>query len=257
MVPKVSIVTTIYNRDRYLAQAIESVLAQTYPDFELILWDDGSTDESQAIAQHYAKQDPRIRVFSAPNQGYTRALQAAHAVVRGEYVGWVDSDDAIAPDALAETVAVLDKFLSVGLVYTNYAVMNELGQVTGPGVRCAIPYSRDRLLIDFMTFHFRLLRRSCYEQVGGVDPFFKYAQDYDLCLRLSEVTDVFKVMRSLYCYRTHPASISKDKYWDQASFAKEAIARAMQRRGLDQDYELDMQVENNQSRFRLKPKVNA
>jgi len=87
------LVITSYNRDRYLAKAIESVLAQTYPHFELLIWDDRSTDASLDIACYYAQQDPRICVHAAPHHGIAPAIKAAIAHTTAPYLGWVDSDD--------------------------------------------------------------------------------------------------------------------------------------------------------------------
>jgi glycosyltransferase involved in cell wall biosynthesis len=113
--PKISLITTIYNRDRYLAQAIASVLAQTYTDFELILFDDGSTDNSMAIALQYAAQDKRIKLVTSPHIGRIPALIAASKLATGEYAGVLDSDDWISDNALTETVAVLDNKPEVGV----------------------------------------------------------------------------------------------------------------------------------------------
>src|SRR5579883_2751089 len=107
MSPLISIVITAYNRERYLGQAIESVLQQTFADFELLVWDDGSRDRSVEIAEHYARQDRRVRVMAAAHQGRVAALKAAIAHTTGPYLGWVDSDDWLAPTVLAETVRVL------------------------------------------------------------------------------------------------------------------------------------------------------
>lgn len=115
----ISLILTVYNRDRYLAAAMESVLGQTYPDFELLLWDDGSTDASLDIAQRYAQQDSRIHVTAAPHQGRTMALQAVHAQAKGVYVGWIDSDDMLAPTVLQATVEILDNRPQIGMVYTE------------------------------------------------------------------------------------------------------------------------------------------
>lgn len=146
MIPQTSIIITVYNRDRYLESTIQSVLAQTCQDFELIIWDDGSTDRSVEIAQHYAAQDKRIRLIAAPHQGRAQALQSAMAEAIGTYVGLVDSDDLLAPNALEATTAFLDANPDVGMVYTSYMVIDEKGQIVGPGQRCTIPYSKDRLL---------------------------------------------------------------------------------------------------------------
>lgn len=88
----VSLIITIHNRSAFLAATIESILAQTYGDFELLIWDDGSTDDSVAIAQRYANQDERIQVVLAANQGVTAALKAAIAMTTAPYLGWIDSE---------------------------------------------------------------------------------------------------------------------------------------------------------------------
>lgn len=232
MVAPISLIITTYNRERYLSAAIESILSQTRGDFELLVWDDGSTDSSVEIAQKYAQLDQRVQVVAARHQGRSSSLKAAIAETTGTYIGWVDSDDVLAPAALKETSAVLDTHLEVGFVYTDYLVIEETGKLKGYGSRCRIPYSQERLLQKFITFHFRLIRRSVFEQVSGIDTSFKYAQDYDLCLRLSEVTQVHHLNKPLYYYRSHPESISHQKQAEQTFFANKAILQAMLRRGL-------------------------
>jgi glycosyltransferase involved in cell wall biosynthesis len=166
MPPLISIVVPIHNRYRYLAATLHSIRSQTYPHFELILWDDGSTDHSLAIAHQFAQQDARIQIVAAPHQGLTAALRSAFALAQGDYLAWVDSDDWLAPTALAQTVDLLHHHPTVGLVYTHYLTMNEHDQILGLGSRCGLPYSPKRLLVNFMTFHFRLFRRRVFDQVG-------------------------------------------------------------------------------------------
>ena len=192
MLTSIALITTVYNRAPFLAQTLDSILAQTYPHFELLIWDDGSTDGSVDIAQHYARLDPRVRLIAFPsNQGLSVSLKSAIAATSGQYLGWVDSDDLLAPTALEATVAVLEEFTDVGLVYTNYNLIDEQGRDCGLGKLCRTPYSKEQLLVDFMTFHFRLIRRSVYDRVGGVDDSLASAEDYDLCLKLSEVTEIY------------------------------------------------------------------
>jgi glycosyltransferase involved in cell wall biosynthesis len=228
----ISLIMTVYNRERYLRQAIESVLAQTRKDFELIVWDDGSTDGSLAIAQHYAQTDERVRSVAADHQGRVSSLRDAHAEAIGAYVGWVDSDDLLMPTALAETSAVLDTRSEIGMVYTDYLDIDGTGQAKSYGNRCHIPYCKDRLLLDFMTFHFRLIRHSVFKLAGGIDASLPFAQDYDLCLRLSEVTTIEHLAKPLYHYLSHQKSISCEQRVEQIRCSQEFIARALTRRGL-------------------------
>ena len=247
MVPKISIVIPVYNREPYVGAAIESVLNQTMSDFELLVWDDGSTDGSIDIAHHYAGLDRRVHAIAAQHQGVAPAVKAAFAATTGTYIGLVDSDDLLAPTALEETAALLDAHPEVGLVYTDYRVIDENGQDIRLGSRCQIPYSRDRLLVEFMTHHFRLMRRCVYDFVGGIDESFELSEDYDLCLRLSEVTAVHHLQKVLYYYRWHGGNISNQRQVI-IPWAYRASLQALKRRGLDKHFELSV---NDRSQFVL------
>ena len=240
---------TVYNGERYLAEAVESVLAQTRRDFELVVWDDGSTDRTLEIARDYAKLDDRVRVVAAKHLGRTPALKAAIAETTAPYLGWVDSDDILAATALEETAAVLDRESSVGLVYTDYVTIGEDGKARGYGNRCRIPFSKDRMLLDFMTFHFRLMRRSAFDAAGGIDESFRCAEDYDLCLRMAELTEVRHIRRPLYYYRIHADSISQRMRIEQIHCARDAVVHALERRGLSDRFEIDLQI---RGRFSLR-----
>jgi glycosyltransferase involved in cell wall biosynthesis len=258
--PQVSLVMPIYNRQDYLPTAIESIQAQTYPDWELILWDDQSTDRSLEIARHFSLQDARIRVVAAPHQGFSRSLESALGLARGTYLGWVDSDDRLCPAALAETVAILNQHPTIGMVYTDYDLIDIHNQVLGRGIRCAIPYSKNRLLVEFMTFHFRLMRRSVFEQAGGIDPSLDLVPDYDLCLRLAEVTPIHHLPQPLYEYRVHPHSMSHQQRLELIGNSKIAVERALQRRGLADTYALHVELVQSDgevlSQFSLRRKVS-
>jgi glycosyltransferase involved in cell wall biosynthesis len=235
----------------FLNWAIESVLVQTEADFELIIWDDGSTDGSLEIIQLYAQQDGRIRWFHSTHQGRATALKLAHAKACADYVGWIDSDDVLSPITLERTLSVLESRPEVGMVYTDFRMLDEANMVYGLGRTCELPYSQEALLSDFMTFHFRLLRRSLYEQVGGVDCAFTAAMDYDLCLKLSEITQIHHLCEPLYFYRIHSQRISTERRMEQIECSVRAVKDALERRGLSQQFELEVEI---RSRFSLKPK---
>src|SRR5688572_15409533 len=251
MPPTVSLLIPAYNRAAFVAAAVGSVLRQTYQDFELLVWDDGSTDDTAGVAERAAAGDPRVRVVRAEHAGVCASINSAAKMLAGNYFGWVDSDDAIAPTALAETVAVLDADPQAGMVYTDYLTMDEAGRDGGLGSRTKIPYSKDRLLIDFMTFQFRLLRRAVFDRAGGMDETIAGAEDYDLCLRLSEQTEIRHLARPLYFYRVHDKSVSSERRLWQIMQSREAIARALARRGMDAQFEIDVQLVGQ---FRLRRK---
>lgn len=244
----VSLVMTVYNRQDYLSLALDSILLQTYPHWHLTIWDDGSTDSSPEIAALYARLDPRIHFIAAPHAGQTNALKAAMMTSGSEYFGWIDSDDLLAPSALESTVNILDTHPQVGMTYTDHRAIDLSGKELGIGARCHIPYSKERLLIDFMTFHFRLIRREIYDLVGGIDVAVPYVQDYDLCLKISEVTEIYHHPQPLYDYRVHPTMISQTHKNDVTTSAALAVRNALVRRGLSHRYRLDI-IEGD--RFKL------
>jgi glycosyltransferase involved in cell wall biosynthesis len=250
--PAISIVIPTYNRETLVGAAIRSVLLQSRRDFELVVWDDGSSDRTVDAAKEAAAGDPRVRVVAAEHAGVVKSINAAAKLAsNGKYFGWVDSDDGLAPTALEEAAAALDSNASVGVVYTDYLVMDAAGHIKGPGTRTKIPYSKDRLLIDFMTFHFRLMRREIFDNVGMLDQRAEGSEDYDLCLRLSEMTTIHHLPRPLYYYRVHDNAISSAQRLKQIMTSKEAIERAIVRRGLDKELELEVEIVG---KFRLKKK---
>jgi glycosyltransferase involved in cell wall biosynthesis len=249
--PVVSIAMAAYNREAYVAAAVGSVLSQTFSNFELIVHDDGSSDGTVAAARQRAGGDPRVRVVAGSHRGVAATLNAAFGEARGKYFGWIDSDDALAPTALAETVSYLDAHPDAGVVYTQYLTMDEDGTVRGLGKRTDVPYSSERLLVDFMTFQFRLMRREVFEAVGGLDEQLGCPEDYDFCLRVSEFASFHHLARPLYLYRIHDRSISSQNRLAQIESSSASIRRALARRGLDAEYELKVELIG---RFSLKKK---
>jgi len=238
--PKVSIVIPVYNREKYLGIAVRSVLDQTFTDLELIIVDDGSTDGSLTIAEQFAKEDDRVRVLSNPiNKGAAHALKKGFEAARGEYVGQVDSDDRLEMRAVELTTKVLNEDSLCGMVYTNYVDIDNNGRKFRPGRRCSIPYSREKLLTNFMTFHFRLIRTSVYKQAGGFDVQFNRIEDYDLCLRISEIANIQKINDYLYQHRVHLDSLQSNMDdLEKMSLNKKVINQALKRRGIDKTHKL-------------------
>jgi glycosyltransferase involved in cell wall biosynthesis len=219
MPPKVSIVIPCYNREKYLGLAIQSVLDQTFTNFELIICDDGSTDSEQ-------------------NQGVAFALKKGFDIAQGEFIGQVDSDDLLESEALRLTVQALESDPGLGMVYTNYIDIDADGNKLKVGARCSTPYSREGLLTHFMTFHFRLMRKSAYQKVGGVNAKFNTIEDYELCLRLSEVARIAKVNDFLYLYRSHSDSIKSNSSLPMLVLTCKAVREALRRRGMDETHKI-------------------
>jgi len=242
MQPLVTIVTTYYNRAGFLKETLRSLQLQTLTDWEVILWNDGSTDNSEEIAREIAEMDSRFRLFGDERIGHAQSLVRACAEAQGRYIGILDSDDLLEPTALEETAAVLESRPDIGMVYTDHVVIDGNGQRRGIGRRCQIPYSKDRMLLDFMTFHFRLIRMEVFAQVGRFDETYPLAMDYDLCLRIAEVTEIEHLSAPLYRYRVHRDSLSHQKRLEQIRCSHAAVVAAMKRRGLDREYECQLEV---------------
>lgn len=228
--PKISVISTCYNRESYLPQCIESVLSQSFSDLELIVWNDGSSDYSVKIARSYANQDSRIKVVDSAHQGSSKALKQAIGISKGEYIGCVDSDDFLLPGCLEKTYKVISANPGLGFVYTQYFEVDEMGNRLEMPERCKWPYVKEFMAIGFLTFHFRLIRRSIYDLVGGVNINYPVAHDYELAIRLSEVADVKQLREPLYCYRKHSDSISAHHHQLQQRYCDLAIDEHYNRR---------------------------
>ncbi len=251
----VSIAVPIFNTARFLPAALDSLLAQDHPHWEALLWDDGSTDGCGAIAADYAARDPRFRVLGdGRNRGVCVALASSLAEARGAYLGVLDSDDMLESDALSAMVDFMQARPQLGMAYSQYVEIDEQGQLIAPGTRCLKPYSSHQLLVDFMTYHFRLLRADAYRAIGGVDAAMTVAPDYDLCLRMSERFPVEHLPKPLYRYRIRRDSISQGSRLRQVRASFDAAQRALQRRGMQGQYALSLGV---RARHVLRPKPAA
>ena len=130
------------------------------------------------------------------------------------------------------------------MAYSQYCEMDEDSTLLGPGGRFRTPYSANQLLVELMTFHFRLFRTDAYHEVGGfdVDPATTHAPDYDLCLRMSERYPIEHLPKLLYRYRIHRCSMSNDSRLQQVRASFTAVQRALHRRGLQGQYALSLGV---------------
>ncbi len=210
-IPPVSVVIPTYNSASAVREALESVLAQTYSDFEVIVVDDGSTDNTESVMRSfgdrvsYLKQDNR-GAGAARNQGIQRS--------RGEYVAFLDSDDLWLPTKLAEQVPLLDRDSEIGLVYSDWAVVSEQGETDSSHLRnlpAASGYVFDDLVQSgFILTSGTVVRRSCLDDVGYFDETLSIAQDYDLWLRICYRWKVALVNKPLVTKRNWNGSLSSN-----------------------------------------------
>ena len=236
--PKVSIVTPVYNSDpAWLRAAIESVRGQLYDGWELCIADDASSNpEVQALLREY-ESDERIKVdYLKENQGISGASNAALAMASGEYVGFLDHDDELKPDALYEVVKLLNKQPDLDFIYTDEDKRSPEGRLVQPFFKPG--WSPDLLLSTNYVPHFAVYRKQVIDEVGGLRSDCDFSQDYDLVLRVTERTSrIGHVALPLYTWRMVPGSAASALEAKPRSIqaAKRALADAMQRRGVEAD----------------------
>lgn len=205
MAATVSLVLPTYNQAHYLPAALDGVFAQTYPHYELIVVNDGCTDETPSILADY-HQRYEFTIIEQENQGLPTALNAGFSGAQGEYLTWTSSDNVMLPEMLATLVSVLDTHPDVGLVYADWEVIDETGQVIA--IAHSIEYDRHLLLMDNYINACFLYRRKCQEKVGCYDPRMRGGEDWDYWLRISRFYKMVHVSKPLYQYRVHSASLT-------------------------------------------------
>jgi glycosyltransferase involved in cell wall biosynthesis len=227
-----------YNAERYVARTIESILAQTFRDFEYVIVDDGSTDRTRAIIERYAATDPRIRLISRPNTGIVGARNDALSASRGEFLAVIDADDIAMPDRLERQVAHMrahpdcvalgSRVLVIDpdgdpLCYWNDEVTHEeidaLHLTGGP---------RGTVICNPTV----MLRRQAVLDVGGYRAEYETSEDHDLFLRLAEIGRLANLPEALTCYRMHASNVGHARKAQQNRTAKAAILDACRRRGI-------------------------
>lgn len=209
--PTVSVVIATYNYGRYLAGAIDSVLAQTFQDFEIIVVDDGSTDDTARVIDPYMA-DPRVRYLRHEHLGQPRTKNAGIRAGKGRYVAFLDADDLWLPTKLEKQVRLFerDHESRVAVVYTRRGWIDESGQEFERGERIPL---RGEVLAPlfhrpFICFSSSMVRRSVLEEVGLFDETTQYSIDYDLWLRIALKYHFDFVDEPLVLYRSGHANMS-------------------------------------------------
>jgi len=208
--PKFSIVMANYNNEKYIAEAIESVLNQTFTDWELIIVEDCSADNSPNIIKKYLN-DMRIKLIQhEKNRGYTAALKTGIANVRSEYFGIFDSDDCLQPHAVETMHAYHVKFPNCGLIYSQFAYCHQDLIKRCVGFCDKIPTDKTALDVNVVS-HFKTFKLHDYLKTSGYDENILYAEDVDIVYKMEEVTSLKFVDKCLYLYRELPTSICHSK----------------------------------------------
>jgi glycosyltransferase involved in cell wall biosynthesis len=254
--PEISVVMSTYNDAIDLGQTVESILTQESVSLEFVIVNDGSTDESPAILDEYARRDSRVRVIHQENQGLTAALIRGCAGARGSYIARQDAGDVSMPERLSKQLDSIKKRPDASLVSCGT-------RFVGPANEYLYEVSRDphdateRLLtldpavIQGPSSHpSTMFPREAYEKVGGYRSAFYFGQDLDLWIRLAEVGEHVVLPEVLYEAAVTVQSISGLYRREQVEIARLVLASAASRRGCLNDFEI-----LNQAR-RLKPSIS-
>jgi glycosyltransferase involved in cell wall biosynthesis len=227
--PKISVVMSVYNGEKHLREAADSILNQTFTDFEFIIINDGSTDKTKKILESFS--DPRIRLFHHENIGLTKSLNRGLKNSKGDFIARMDADDISHPDRFYEQVAYLEQNPATGLLGTQYSVIDDNGKEFGT-VRNPIknPEIKDSLLINNTFCHGSVMfRKELLHIVGYYREKFSCVQDYDLWLRFAEHTEVSNLDSVLYKLRRSINSITRKKTSQQLNYHLLTIELAKER----------------------------
>ena len=209
--PTVSVVMPAFNAAEFIDEAISSILEQTFRDFEFIIVDDGSTDDTADILQKYAGADGRVRVFRQANQGVIAALNCGCRMAQGQFIARMDADDVSLPQRFDRQLEFLKGHPEIGILGTWASEIDKQGSVIGTWCLPASPK------VLKWTHFFRvgvihptvLMRREILEKVNFYRPEAMYADDWDLWLRASAITEFGNTPEILFKYRISGKNISK------------------------------------------------
>ena len=199
-----------YNRGKYIADAIESVINQTFKDWEIIVIDDCSTDNSFDIICDYAEQYPdRIVVIkNAENMGYSRSMREGIPYLRSDIFGILDSDDALVNNAIEIMYHAHQENIDCGLIYSQFLRCDEKLKITGVGYCKEIENGKSA--IDYHAVsHFKTFKLKYYNLTEGFHLKLLRAIDKDIIYKMEEVSSMVFVNKPLYLYRSHPEGISQ------------------------------------------------
>jgi glycosyltransferase involved in cell wall biosynthesis len=222
--PLVSVVMVVCDMERFLAEAIESILAQTFRDFEFVIVDYGSTDRSKFIISSFAAKDKRIKLHEIPNCGLPEARNAGCFLAQGKYIAIIDADNVALPERLKWEVEFMEKHPEVGVVGGGMESIDARGASLP---NSALPYGASPRPVENSELQSALLsqnaiwqnsvlmRKEAFTLVGGYRTLFLQAEDYDLWLRIAERFEMANLKQAVFKLRYHPHQLSVRKRTQQ------------------------------------------
>jgi glycosyltransferase involved in cell wall biosynthesis len=234
--PLISVLMPVFNAECYVAEAVESILCQTFEDFEFLIVDDGSTDGSRAILERFAARDTRVHLVSQPNTGYLVALNEMIGRSHGELLARMDADDVSLPGRFERQVAYLEEHPECVMVGSRVQIIDPDGMpLTVMGDALAHEQIVDGFLAGAgqLIYHPSVvIRRRALDQIGLYRDEYYLSEDLDLFLRLAEVGRIVNLPEPLLKYREHLAKVGRERAVQQKLNSRKAILEAHRRRGL-------------------------
>jgi glycosyltransferase involved in cell wall biosynthesis len=235
--PIISVVISVFNGENFLSETLDSILNQSFPDFEVILIDDGSTDCTPAILEKFRLGDPRIAVFGQENRGLVESLNRGCSLARGKYIARMDADDVALPDRFLLQVEFMESHPEVGVLGGNVELINAEGKLLG--IKSNFPQQNEEIqgaLIQSCTFCHPtvFIRRSTFLAARGYRR-IRDAEDYDLWLRIAEQSQLANLPDVLIRYRFHKSQVTTSSRgrWVLGGMAAQAAAKARREGKLD------------------------
>ena len=234
--PAISIILPVYNAEAYVREAVESILAQTFTDFELIIINDGSTDGSEAILRELAARDTRIVLVERPNGGLVLALNDGLEMARADLIARMDADDVAMPERFAFQHARMVEEPELAVLGSFIRVMNKAGNVIRLREYPLTPKAAARHVEkDCPVIHPAvMMRRDAVLEAGGYRKAFLHAEDYELWLRMIDLGyAIANLSQPLLNYRVHDANVSA-VHWEanRRSFTLARLAHLVRKVGL-------------------------
>jgi glycosyltransferase involved in cell wall biosynthesis len=236
-IPAVSVVMPVCNAEAYLAEAVKSILSQTFEDFDFVIVNDGSTDRSQKMLEEFARADRRINLISRANTGIVGALNDGLKAAEAPLVARMDADDVSVPMRLQRQVDYMN-------AHPECVALG--GRVVGTDpYGCVLFRSEHKLAhedietellngVGWALVHPAvMMRRDAVEQAGGYRREWQWVEDLDLFLRLAEIGRLANLPEELLLYRQHTQSVNRTRHAEQAKLADECVREAYRRRGKD------------------------
>ncbi len=245
--PKLSVIMSVYNGEKYLNEAIDSILNQTFKDFEFIIIDDASSDKTLSIIKQYNDKDKRIVLIqNEKNIGLTKSLNKGIKLAKGDYIARMDADDVSKNERFQYQIDFLQRNQDITIVGTYMAFIDKNGKKFKIW-KTPLDHEniREELKHGSAFCHGSvMIRRDAMLQIEGYREKIKYSEDYDCWLRLTELYKGANINKILYLYRTIPEAISKNKLSEMTSYCLLAYELSIEREKTGKDSLENMEINN-------------